>query len=122
MIVAAKSGYRPYSVAVALRAGSVNTITLMLIAQAVSVEAMIVTATRGERRVEDTPRRVAKGSCECGAYTKRAMACRHGPHNCRAVWLRPDRDAQQGILGLGQQAELGRCAGIKVNGIEHGLA
>ena len=74
MIVAAKSGYRPYSVAVALRAGSVNTITLMLIAQAVSVEAMIVTAMRDERRVEDTPRQVAKGSCECGAYTKRAMA------------------------------------------------
>mgnify|MGYP000656802424 CR=1 FL=1 len=79
MIVAAKSGYRPDFVAVALRAGSVNTITLMLIAQAVSVEAMIVTATRGERRVEDTPRQVAKGSCECGAYTKKAVACRHGP-------------------------------------------
>ena len=58
MIVAAKIGYRPDSVAVALRAGPVNTITLTLIAQAVSVEAMIVSATRGERRVEDAPRRV----------------------------------------------------------------
>ena len=122
MIVVAKSEYRPDSVAVALRAGSVNTITLMLVAQAVSVEAMIVTATRGERRVEDTPRRVAKWSWECGAYAKKAVACRHGPHDRRAVWLRPDCDAQQGILGLGQQAELGRCAGIKVDGIEHGLA
>ncbi len=58
MIVAAKLGYRPDSVAVALRAGADTTITLTLIAQPVSVDAVIVTATRSERRVEDTPLRV----------------------------------------------------------------
>lgn len=58
MIVAAKLGYRPDSVAVVLRTGTDTTITLTLIARAVSVEAVVVTATRGERRVEDTPLRV----------------------------------------------------------------
>ena len=58
MIVAAKLGFRPDSVAVTLRTGTDTTITLTLIAQPVSVEAVIVTATRGERRVEDTPLRV----------------------------------------------------------------
>ena len=58
MIVAAKLGFRPDSVAVTLRTGTDTTITLTLSAQPVSVEAVIVTATRGERRVEDTPLRV----------------------------------------------------------------
>jgi outer membrane receptor for ferrienterochelin and colicins len=58
MIVAAKLGYRPDSVAVTLRSGTDTAITLTLIAQAVNVEAVLVTATRSERRVEDTPLRV----------------------------------------------------------------
>jgi outer membrane receptor for ferrienterochelin and colicins len=58
VIVAAKLGFRPDSVAVALRSGQDTAITLTLIAQPVSVEAVMVTATRSERRVEDTPLRV----------------------------------------------------------------
>ncbi|MDZ7630193.1 MAG: TonB-dependent receptor [Gemmatimonadaceae bacterium] len=59
MIVAAKLGYLPDSVAVVVRAGGPDTaITLTLLARAMSVEAVLVTATRSERRVEDTPLRV----------------------------------------------------------------
>ena len=72
MIVAAKSGYRPDSVAVALRAGSVNTITLMLIAQAVSVEAMIVT----ERVVSDESR-IRRGRSRRGRVN--VVLVRRGP-------------------------------------------
>lgn len=58
VIVATKIGYRPDSATVTLRAGLDTTVTITLIAQAVDVGAVIVTATRGERRVEDTPIRV----------------------------------------------------------------
>lgn len=58
VLVATKLGYRPDSLALIVRAGADTTITITLIAQAVDVNAVIVTATRGERRVEDTPLRV----------------------------------------------------------------
>jgi iron complex outermembrane receptor protein len=58
MIVATKLGYRPDSVSLTVRAGADAAVTIALIAQAVDVSAVIVTATRGERRVEDTPIRV----------------------------------------------------------------
>lgn len=57
-ISASKLGYRPDSSAVMLRAGSDTSITLVLQAERVEVEGVIVTSTRGERRVEDTPLRV----------------------------------------------------------------
>lgn len=54
MIVATKLGYRPDSVSLSVRAGADTTVTITLIAQAVDVSAVIVAATRGERRVEGT--------------------------------------------------------------------
>ncbi len=57
-IIASKLGYRPDSVQVTLRAGVDTTVTITLLAQPTDVNAVIVTATRGERRVEDTPLRV----------------------------------------------------------------
>jgi iron complex outermembrane receptor protein len=58
VIVATKIGHRPDSTMVTLRAGVDTSVTLTLIVQAVDAEVVIVTATRGERRVEDTPLRV----------------------------------------------------------------
>lgn len=58
VIVGARVGYRPDSVTIALRAGADTTITLVLSEQPSDVGAVIVTATRGERRVEDIPIRV----------------------------------------------------------------
>lgn len=58
VIVATRIGYRPDSATISVRAGADTTIVLTLIAQPVDAEAVIVTATRGERRVEDTPLRV----------------------------------------------------------------
>ncbi len=57
-IVATRIGYRPDSITITLRAGADTTVTLILIAQPVHADAVIVTSTRGERRVEDTPLRV----------------------------------------------------------------
>ncbi len=57
-IVATRIGYLPDSATITVRAGADTTIVLTLLAQAVDADAVIVTATRGERRVEDTPLRV----------------------------------------------------------------
>ena len=57
-LVASKLGLRPDSVRLTLRAGADTSITIMLEAQVAQVEAVIVSATRSERRVEDVPLRV----------------------------------------------------------------
>ncbi len=58
LIVATRVGHRPDSTTVTLRPGADTIVTLTLITQAVDAEVVMVTATRGERRVEDTPLRV----------------------------------------------------------------
>lgn len=58
VIRAGKLGYRTDSALVMVRAGGDTTITIVLLAERVEVQGVIVTATRGERRVEDTPLRV----------------------------------------------------------------
>lgn len=57
-LVASKLGLRPDSVRVTLRAGADTSVTLTLEVQVAQVEAVIVSATRSERRVEDVPLRV----------------------------------------------------------------
>ncbi len=56
--VATKLGLRTDSVHLTLRAGVDTAITISLATQAVQVEAVVVSATRSERRVEDVPLRV----------------------------------------------------------------
>jgi iron complex outermembrane receptor protein len=58
IIVATRIGYRPDSTSVTLRQGVDTLVTLTLTVQAIDAEVVIVTSTRGERRVEDTPLRV----------------------------------------------------------------
>ncbi len=55
---ATRVGMRADSAVVVLRAGASDTLTLILAPMAADIEAMVVSATRGERRVEDTPLRV----------------------------------------------------------------
>ena len=57
-VVATRIGYRPDSAVVLVRAGTDTAITIALASHAAEIEAVVVTATRGERRVEDTPLRV----------------------------------------------------------------
>ena len=57
-VIAAKLGLRPDSVAVTLRVGGDTAIALVLVEQAAELEGVVVSATRSERRVEDTPLRV----------------------------------------------------------------
>jgi outer membrane receptor for ferrienterochelin and colicins len=57
-IIATKLGYRPDSVSLFVRAGTDTSVMITLLPNAVDVSAVIVSATRGERRVEDTPLRV----------------------------------------------------------------
>lgn len=57
-VTAARIGFRPDSTTLTLRAGVDTTITLALEEQAAAIEAVVVSATRAERRVEDTPLRV----------------------------------------------------------------
>lgn len=57
-VVAARIGFRPDSVVLALRAGADTTVTIVLEAHAAAIDAVVVSATRGERRVEDVPLRV----------------------------------------------------------------
>ena len=57
-VIAAKLGLRPDSAVVMLRAGRDTTLTLVLVEQAAELESVVVSATRGERRMEDTPLRV----------------------------------------------------------------
>lgn len=56
--IAAKLGYRPDSVRLTLRAGADTSIKIALEAQVAHIEAVVVSATRSERRVEDVPLRV----------------------------------------------------------------
>lgn len=57
-IVASRLGFRPDSVALVVRGGTDTTVALVLREQAVESDVILVTATRAERRVEDTPLRV----------------------------------------------------------------
>ncbi|HEX5829384.1 MAG TPA: TonB-dependent receptor plug domain-containing protein, partial [Gemmatimonadaceae bacterium] len=57
-VVAAKIGFSPESVLVTIRAGADTAIALSLVERAAELEGVVVSATRGERRVEDTPLRV----------------------------------------------------------------
>lgn len=57
-VIASKLGFRPDTLPLLVVAQRDTTITLTLVAHAVETEAIIVTATRGERRIEDTPIRV----------------------------------------------------------------
>ncbi|MDQ8153086.1 MAG: TonB-dependent receptor [Gemmatimonadota bacterium] len=57
-LVVSKLGYRPDSLRLTLRAGADTTVLLSLTAQIAQVEAVVVSATRSERRVEDVPLRV----------------------------------------------------------------
>jgi iron complex outermembrane receptor protein len=57
-LVIRKIGFAPDSLYLLLRAGMDTAVTVELRAQAVVLESMVVTATRGERRVEDEPIRV----------------------------------------------------------------
>lgn len=57
-VVATRIGLAPDSATVTLRADSDTAVVLVLGARAAELEGMVVSATRGERRVEDTPLRV----------------------------------------------------------------
>ena len=57
-VVITKIGYRPDSVVVTLSAAGDTTLSILLMARPIDVSAVIIAATRGERRVEDTPLRV----------------------------------------------------------------
>jgi len=57
-VVATKLGHRPDSIVLVVRVGVDTTVTIVLPERAVDVGAVIISATRGERRVEDTPIRV----------------------------------------------------------------
>jgi iron complex outermembrane receptor protein len=57
-VIAAKLGFRPDTVAITLSPGADTSLTLILVEQAAEIDAVVVSATRGERRVEDTPLRV----------------------------------------------------------------
>ncbi len=58
VIRASYPGLRPDSVVVLLRAGVDTSILIVLARQALSLDGVVVSASRGERRVEDTPLRV----------------------------------------------------------------
>jgi iron complex outermembrane receptor protein len=57
-LVASRIGYRPDTLRLVLRARQDTTITARLDEQHAELEAVVVSATRSERRVEDTPLRV----------------------------------------------------------------
>ena len=57
-IVASLIGFRPESLVVTLRANADTTIALVLAERIAQVEGIVVSATRSERRVEDTPLRI----------------------------------------------------------------
>lgn len=57
-VVAARLGFRPDTMRLTLRAGQDTTVAVQLAEQGAELEAVVVTSTRGERRVEDTPLRV----------------------------------------------------------------
>ena len=57
-VIASRPGFRPDSATLALRAGADTTIALALVESAAALERVVVSATRSERRVEDTPLRI----------------------------------------------------------------
>lgn len=57
-LIASRIGLRPDTVTLMLRAGQDTSIVLLLLEQRTELEAVVVSATRAERRVEDTPLRV----------------------------------------------------------------
>ena len=57
-VIASRPGFRPDSVQLSLRDGVDTTIALVLLEEAASLERVVVSAARGERRVEDTPLRI----------------------------------------------------------------
>ena len=57
-VIASRPGFRPDSVVLSLRGGADTTIALVLVEEAAALERVVVSATRGERRVEDTPLRI----------------------------------------------------------------
>jgi outer membrane receptor for ferrienterochelin and colicins len=57
-LVAARIGFVPDTIALVLRAGQDTTVAAALEERVESLEAVVVAATRAERRVEDTPLRV----------------------------------------------------------------
>jgi iron complex outermembrane receptor protein len=58
MIVTSRIGLRPDTLRLVLRAGQDTTVSVGLEERLAQLEGIVVTATRGERRVEDTPLRV----------------------------------------------------------------
>jgi iron complex outermembrane receptor protein len=57
-IISTRIGFRPDTTRLTLRTSQDTSITVQLAEHAAALEAMVVTSTRGERRVEDTPLRV----------------------------------------------------------------
>ena len=57
-IITARIGFRPDTTRLTLRAGQDTAIVVRLAEQGSALEAVVVTSTRGERRIEDTPLRV----------------------------------------------------------------
>ena len=57
-LVVSRLGVRPDTLALSLRAGQDTSVAVRLEAAGAALEAVVVSATRGERRVEDTPLRV----------------------------------------------------------------
>jgi outer membrane receptor for ferrienterochelin and colicins len=57
-VVANRPGFRPDSALLSLRAGADTAVALVLVEQAAALDVVVVSATRGERRVEDTPLRI----------------------------------------------------------------
>jgi iron complex outermembrane receptor protein len=58
VVVASRIGFRPDSIALTLRAAQDTSVVLHLEARDTELESVVVSATRAERRVEDTPLRV----------------------------------------------------------------
>ena len=58
VVVATRLGYRPDSTIVVVRAGTDTAVSIALASQPAEIEAIVVSATRSERRVEDVPLRV----------------------------------------------------------------
>lgn len=57
-VIVTRLGFQPDSIDLTLRAGRDTTITIVLVSRPAELEGVVVSATRGERRVEDTPLRV----------------------------------------------------------------
>ncbi|MES2178236.1 MAG: TonB-dependent receptor [Gemmatimonadota bacterium] len=57
-LIASRLGFTPETVTVVLRASADTTLTIQLDPQAAGLDDIVVTATRSERRIEDTPLRV----------------------------------------------------------------